>query len=156
APVVAPQSAPSHQPDFAFAPTAASPAPAASHNPANPFDNWDAMLDQPSAEPLVKPGKEGRRGRQHGVGSQLIAAAVVFAVFGTVIGGAILMYPKIKEQIQEARNRAGNSGTQPISTDPDGPKVAANQPQFPRRILGVCVNNYLFANPISYGYDPRG
>ena len=37
------------------------------------------------------------------------------------------------------------------------PVVAADPaPDSPRRLLGICACDYLYANPVSYGTDPRG
>src|SRR5260221_14728980 len=74
------------------------------------------------------------------------------AVSGGLTVGGIYLYPKWKAQAAK-NGDSGKDATPAATTDPS---ETANQPQFPRRILGICVNNYLFANPTSYGYDPRG
>src|SRR5260370_8284235 len=86
----------------------------------------------------------------------------MLSAFAGALGTAgYYLYPKFKGKIQEVRNTddgASKSGAGFASiNDPNkSAPIAPGQQQFPRRILGICVNNYLFANPISYGYDPRG
>ena len=96
--------------------------------------------------------------RPKAVASACSGVGPAVSVGGAISVGGYFLYPKIKSEMQAkaGTNDSGKGGTQLASSDPNATGGPANQTQFPRRILGICVNNYLFANPISYGYDPRG
>jgi hypothetical protein len=91
----------------------------------------------------------------------------LFILIAGMIGAAtgIIYALKNKEQIQKIAKtpdqpEKGNKGDDVLVPEApkqatEGPKVIPAKPpvQFPRRLLGISVNNYLYANPISYGTD---
>lgn len=73
-----------------------------------------------------------------------------FLVFLGIAGAAVYLSqsdkptdPEVAENVGE-----GNSGT---SVVPGTPGAAAPKGPYPRRMLAISVNNYIFANPVSYG-----
>src|SRR5579864_1680086 len=134
---------------------------------------WESLQDDPTGEadaPTV--GSVGRRNYRRNRSHTPIIVAV--AILMLCIGGALaaaLLAPKIKKEIREQEaNKEKN-------LQPAGPTVVFNQPaplntpisaatgpkkteqpeipevhsKYPRRLLGICVSNYLYANPIAYG-----
>lgn len=128
------------QPQSAGSPTGSS---------SNPFDQWDVMLDQPAA------ATGGYRPRKKSWAPVVVVLGLLGAIGSAIGAGGYYLYPLIKNASIEA-NASNKGATQVASGDSTANTAVTNQPQFPRRILGICVNNYLFANPTSYGYDPRG
>src|SRR5262245_42442902 len=126
---------------------------AATRTSASPFDHWDTMLDEPAVASAATSG--GFRPRKKSWTPVIVVLGLLVLVGGAIGGGGYFLYPLIKNAGAVA-NASNKSGTQIAATDPNSGAPVANQPQCPRRILGICVNNYLFANPTSYGYDPRG
>src|SRR5262249_22609668 len=81
---------------------------------------------------------------------------------GCLVGTAAAVYflmPKIKEKIaeqEEAQRNATETAKSGPKGNPDQFVVASGNQAFPRRLLGISVNNYIYANPTSYGYDASG
>jgi hypothetical protein len=90
-------------------------------------------------------------------GTQWAVATGVIALIVAVGGG--LYYKNSAGGEGDKASAADKSSAAPVTsvTEPakpvDLPKAAAN---FPRRILAVCVHNYLYANPVSARGDRTG
>ncbi|MFL5340821.1 MAG: hypothetical protein ACJ8F7_11790 [Gemmataceae bacterium] len=130
---VAPRAAGSHDP-FAFNDLAASPAPAAG-------------------------GRRYRRKNRGWITALLAVLFLALCVGGTIVG-VIVFGPKIRARMQ-AEADAATASSSAVASIGDGNRsagqiVPAAKEEYPRRLLGVSVNNYLYANPISYGTDPTG
>jgi hypothetical protein len=134
---------------------------------------WEGLNDDPTGEadaPTV--GSVGRHKYRRSRSRTPIIAAV--AILMLCIGGALaatLIAPKIKKEIreQEANKEKTTHTTAPAvaftpqaplntPTNASGTPKKNEQPEipevhskYPRRLLGVCVSNYLYANPVAYG-----
>src|SRR5262249_57389791 len=62
---------------------------------------------------------------------------------------------KIAEQ-EEAQKTVPESTKVAAVGNPDTAFVPGGSQAFPRRLLGISINNYIYANPTSYGYDRSG
>lgn len=154
---VAPPAIPMAQPVTAPAPGAVVvPAPAnwAPVATGNPFaDITEASFNDPGVSPT-------KRYRKRGGGwiAAVLALGFLFACLSGTAALILIVVPKMKERMAQ-QEQAKNA-------EPNTPSAAAhhgNQDQaveagagteFPRRLLGISVNNYIFANPTSYGHDP--
>jgi hypothetical protein len=132
---------------------------------------WESLQDDPTGEtdaPTV--GSVGRHNYRRNRSRTPIVVAV--AILMLCIGGALaaaLIAPKIKKEIREQEankdktthttgpavfnqptplNTPTNAATAPKEPKSDIPEVHS---KYPRRLLGICVSNYLYANPIAYG-----
>src|SRR5262249_37324046 len=134
--------------------------------PASKLANgWEGLSDDPTGEadaPTV--GSVGRHKYRRNRGHTPLFVAV--AILMLCVGGALavaLIAPKIKKEIRDQEAAKDK-------TNPSTPTVAVNTPatnpvvikknesdipevhsKYPRRLLGICVSNYLYANPVDYG-----
>jgi hypothetical protein len=82
-------------------------------------------------------------GKSHGAG--LIVALLLLLAAGA--GLFFLRSPGLLPPATDASEEASKS----VVIRESEPKLDSGQ--FPRRALAICVNNYLYANPVSYGED---
>jgi len=147
------------QPVAVAAPMSAPPSPSAAWEPAAPEAAWSAIADDdfgaPSA-PTIKPRPRKR-------GGWITAIVVCVFLAGGLAAGAIALVlgvPIIKQKLkerEEAKNNDSTNGDLKIASPSDlnKPVPALGTATLPRRLLGISVNNYIFANPTSYGHDSR-
>jgi hypothetical protein len=125
--------------------------------PPQSADAWSAIADEAFSD--ATPGRYRRRkgGWVFAVLSLLFLAA---CLGGTAAAVYFFVVPKIKEANE--RIETNNNNTNPetpkpnVTGNPDQPVVAGGNTAFPRRLLGISVNNFIYANPTSYGYDASG
>jgi hypothetical protein len=107
------------------------------------------------------------RPRRRGKGGWVAAVLALFFLAACLGGTAAAVYflmPKIREKIAEQEQAQNGGGVK--DADPAKVNALGNQHQpvvagggsgaFPRRLLGISVNNYIYANPTSYGFDGSG
>src|SRR5262245_2456424 len=129
-----------------------------------PANGWEGLSDDPTGDtdaPTV--GSVGRhryrRNRSHT--SLFVAVAILMLCVGGALAVALIA-PKIKKEIrdQEAAKEKTPSSTPTVAvntpaTNPVVKKIDSDIPEvhskYPRRLLGICVSNYLYANPVDYG-----
>src|SRR5262245_32299449 len=129
--------------------TAAAPAPQSA-------DAWSAIADEAfnDTTPAAK-----YRHRKGGWITAILALLFLAGCLGGTAAAVYLLMPKIKEKMAEQEEAQRNAAETPKSGpkgNPDQIVVAGGNQPFPRRLLGISVNNYIYANPTSYGYDPGG
>jgi serine/threonine-protein kinase len=108
-------------------------------------DSWECEALQGLGTPANGGANRARPAYAHRIG----AAAVLLALLG--LGGyAWHVYYGRDEQGEPS---SGVARAAPSET-PKKP-VQANDPQFPRRALAVCVSNYWHAGPVAYGEKSR-
>jgi hypothetical protein len=96
----------------------------------------------PADEPIIRSPRRRDRRRSSGLGVLVVGILVVLA------GGGGIAYL--------ASKHLGETTTKP--SDDKTPEVQAATSAsigFRRRALAICVNNYLYANPVSYGAPDR-
>jgi hypothetical protein len=118
-------------------------------------DAWSAIADEAFNE--ATPARRYRRGK----GGWVAAILALFFLAACLAGTAAAVYfilPTIKEKIAE-RDQAQKSTpeTDKVAAvgNQDKPFASAGTHDFPRRLLGISVNNYIYANPTSYGFDNK-
>jgi hypothetical protein len=180
-PVVSPVGTPPSQPVPVAAPVGRVPpnvasAPMPVVQPAPDSRNaWSSITEDPSGQAGVVRVSPKYRKKGRGV----IVAAIALFFLGICLAGtayAILKIAKVYKEREAAlaeNKKDGVEGTDGDSGDskidkvggvtptkmqgPDRPtKLAPPSNAFPRRLLGISINNYIFANPTSYGHDSRG
>lgn len=152
---------PTAQPEFAYSATAVPAAmPIAPFADGNAFAGFDdQVIPEPSNQVFVASYRKKKKS-----GLTLIFVAVFLLVcLGGTAAAVIFLAPAIKDQLNArlaATNKGANSGTAATSANnpakpiPEAPIAAG--PEFPRRLLGISINNYIYANPTSYGSDATG
>jgi hypothetical protein len=157
APVPVPQSPPEpefigngHQP-FAMTPAPSLSPTTAAPSGANPFALPD---DQPDL--TVVPRYKTRR--ESSLGMQLLVVGLLLIVAGGSVGGLYYARPDLFRKATSADGGTASNDKNADSENVPTPTKKTDLPSqaaagFPRRILGISVNNYLYANPTSYGID---
>jgi len=130
--------------------------------------------DSPGEAGVVTVAPQYRRRRRG-----WIVALVALFFLGVCLAGTaaaiLIIVPRYKEwkekqdQQLDAKNDSGNGDGADSNADNPLPKptskahdsdrpgnVVSIEKLFPRRLLGISINNYIYANPTSYGRDARG
>ena len=129
------------------------------------------------ADQVYSPALSRYRKRSAGGGPRLAVLAVVALVLSGVAGAVYLAVKTVNSEPDEKTGGKINSSTianfhstapshphSPKGPGKNGPADANQEPSldsapdetpFPRRALFICVSNYLYANPVSYGSKTR-
>jgi hypothetical protein len=134
----------------AILPAAAPPPPAASTvgQPAPAAEDVFAFGQADAGSPVTLRYRRRRRGPIR----RALAAAVWLLVLCAVAGGVYQYRDRISRAL-----RGGNPDGELTQDEHHGEAEPASAAvMFPRRILAISVNNYLFANPVTYGSPGDG
>jgi hypothetical protein len=117
--------------------------------------------------------------QRSGWGQRLAVFSVALLVLSGVAGAVYLAVKTVNSEVEEkspgkttpvtsggrgsSRAESGSAGASPSRMQPRLPAVdqvpssdsETGEPPFPRRALFICVSNYLYANPVSYGSKSR-
>jgi hypothetical protein len=123
---------------------------------------WSALADQAFADPMSISTTPRYRQKKRGWGTVIVALIFLAVCFAGSTLAIVIWGPKIKERMnaqaqatsQKEKVVTPGTGTEPTRSIP--PDVPATGNEFPRRLLGISINNYVYANPTSYGTDSRG
>jgi hypothetical protein len=129
-----------------------------------------------SADDVYSPALARYRKRSSGLGPRLAVMAVVALVISGVAGAVYLAVKAVNEPEEKVSTKTDSSTVanshsiapphphSPKGAGKNGPVDANQEPSldstadempFPRRALFICVSNYLYANPVSYGSKTR-
>ena len=119
---------------------------------AMPANAWEAITD-----PVAPAAGKGRYRRRRNWAPTAVAFGFLLLCFGGLFAGW-----KYRDKIQEffAKNDPKNrNATNQVLPSGDGSGKPSDIPtgkgKFPRRILGISANSYLYCNPTSYGSDAK-
>lgn len=121
--------------------------------PAAKAPQLDEMYVAAGSGPIIRSPlehKSGRLGRLFAITVFVLVAGAAGAFFlRTQLLGLFTGAPPADSAVADK-----NDATDPAPTDATKPtpklELPTDQP-FPRRALGICVSNYLYANPVGYG-----
>lgn len=125
------------------APVASAPPPTAQSGPADPFGQ---LVEQ--AGVAIPP----RHVRRRGWDARLVGAGLLLLLLAGV-GGAIAVVANggPENLLARLRGPSAEPAVENIGRRRENTDLPRPVKDFPRRLLGICVSNYLYANPVSYG-----
>jgi hypothetical protein len=130
------------------APPSSAPIPVKAPAPAPPSPAPDDLaFDRPADGPIIRSPLARRKRR-----NPWVRAAVALVALALVAGAGTFLYQRLGtlgwlEQWGIAPKPGGGEPAGPLAKG----KVRGATGPFPRRLLAVGVNNYLYANPVAYG-----
>jgi predicted Zn finger-like uncharacterized protein len=111
---------------------------------ANPFVDFDAPVGA-----VVPPQRYRRRSTGPGLLLIVIGLVTMTAIGGVIGVAAFNSREKLLKQVLGPPSEVGERSTARVSRHEL--EVPQPDPDFPRRMLAVCISNYWYANPVSYG-----
>ena len=124
-------------------------------NPARPARASDLFAFDPNAPVVAAAGGNGKyRPRRRG----WLPIVLAFGFLAFCLAGSVTLFvvyrDKLVHQVAETTTPKAIVNVPTEGEKTNTTAQAAVKEVFPRRLLGISVNNYLYANPISYGTDP--